>query len=122
MRLALLRLPPLAGRGRIPNGAQAERRNPGEGNSRRSQFVESPPHPARSWRCSPASPRKRGEVKRRRAPLLAPMRRRGSIRPAAATGWREDALIALRIPDGEIPVAESAGRRGGVAEGIAFGV
>src|SRR5215210_4520680 len=71
MRLALLHLSPLAGRGRIPSAAPAERRNPGEGESRRSQFVDSPPHRARSWRCSPTSPRKRGEVKRRRVPYLS---------------------------------------------------
>src|SRR5215207_9211780 len=47
-------------------------------------------------------------------------RKRGRI--TSGEGRREDALIALRIPDGEIPVAESAGRRGGVAEGIVFAV
>src|SRR5215210_722447 len=87
MRLALLHLSPLAGRDRIPSAAQAERRNPGEGDSRRSQFVQSPPHPARSWRCSPTSPPKRGEGKRRRAPYLSAYARlRGSCRRSRLRG------------------------------------
>ena len=50
------RLAPLAGRGR-----RAERAA-GEGDSPLAEFVESPPHPHRIFRCDATSPRKRGEV------------------------------------------------------------
>jgi hypothetical protein len=38
----------------------------GEGDSPKTEILESPSHPDRIWRCDPTSPRKRGEMNRTR--------------------------------------------------------
>src|SRR5262249_23894173 len=96
-RAAASHLSPLAGRGRIPSAAQAERRNPGEGAwPRVGACGKAPLTRLASLRKSSArkstSPRKRGEVKRAARPRLLP-RGRAICQSVEAKNLRERPVL-----------------------------